>query len=236
MCILLVNSTHSTKTNCNELSKCHRFLQFTSEEEHPITHTLPFIGVLIQRQSGQVLTSSNETVYGVWNTTAGSDSNPASNGTGIGKYSLGKGPYTVFDKNTNTKYVNFGNCNNTTTGSPNCAQKTGLYLTLKRGASLLVAFQLATADSFPQRDPLQITIEGSNNNSTELTRGSSWTLLYKGSSGISINQTRLTYGSIQWLLQNSEWYASYRFLVNLAMNNGTNIPFIQYSEVALFGY
>ncbi|CAF4266065.1 unnamed protein product, partial [Rotaria magnacalcarata] len=48
---VLVNSTHSTKTNGNELSKCHRFLQFTSEEEHPITHTLPFIGVLIQRQS-----------------------------------------------------------------------------------------------------------------------------------------------------------------------------------------
>ncbi|CAF3960759.1 unnamed protein product [Rotaria magnacalcarata] len=184
---------------------------------------------------GQVLTSNNETVYGVWNTTAGSDSNPASNGTGIGKYFPGQGPYTVFDKNTSTKYVNFGNCNNITTGSPDCAQNTGLYLTLQRDASLLVAFRLATANSYLLRDPLTITIEGSNKNSTELTRGLSWTLLYRGSSGISINQTRLTYGSMQWLPKNSESYASYRFLVNLAMNNGANIPFIQYSEVELFG-
>ncbi|CAF2218741.1 unnamed protein product [Rotaria magnacalcarata] len=101
---------------------------------------------------------------------------------------------------------------------------------------MLVAFRLATANSYPQRDPLMITIEGSNSNSTELTRGSSWTLLYNGSSGISTTQTRLTYGSTQWLPTNSTWYASYRFLVNLAMNNGVSIPTIQYSEVELFGY
>ncbi|CAF3751493.1 unnamed protein product [Rotaria socialis] len=172
----------------------------------------------------------------MWNTAAGSNSNLASSGSGIGKYFPGQGPDTVFDKNTSTKYVNFGNCNNTANGSPICAQNTGFYLTLKRGASLLVAFRYVTANSYPQRDPLTITIEGSNNNPTELTRRSSWTLLYNGSSGISINQTRLTYGSIQWLSQNSTWYASYRFLVNLATNNGTNIPYIQYSEVELFGY
>ncbi|CAF4413989.1 unnamed protein product, partial [Rotaria magnacalcarata] len=75
-----------------------------------------------------------------------------------------------------------------------------------------------------------ITIEGSNSNSTELTRGSSWTLLYNGSSGISTNQSRLTYGSIQLLPKPSAWYASYRFLVNLAMNKGLPISAIQYSE------
>ncbi|CAF3874554.1 unnamed protein product [Rotaria magnacalcarata] len=160
----------------------------------------------------QALATSTETVYALWNTTAGSDSNLASNGTGIGKYYSVHGPDTVFDCNTVTKYVNFGDCNNT------------------RGASFLVTFRLATANSYPQRDPLIISIEGSNSNSTELTRGSSWTLLYNGSSGISKNQTRFTYGSTQWLPKHSAWYASYRFLVNLAMNNGASIPFVQYSE------
>ncbi|CAM4835397.1 unnamed protein product [Rotaria magnacalcarata] len=57
---VLVNSTHSTKAICAELSKCHPFLQFTSEEEHPVTHTLPFIGVLIKRQPG---TGFNTSIY-----------------------------------------------------------------------------------------------------------------------------------------------------------------------------
>ncbi|CAF4833910.1 unnamed protein product, partial [Rotaria magnacalcarata] len=175
-------------------------------------------------------TNSTETVYALWNTTACSDSSLASNGTGIGKYYSGEGPGNAFDRNTNTKYTNSGACNNTASGSPTCGQNTGVYLTLQRGASMLVAFRLATANSYPQRDPLMITIEGSNSNSTELTRGSSWTLLYNGSSGISTTQTRLTCGSTQWLPTNSTWYASYRFLVNLAMNNGVSMPTIQYSE------
>jgi hypothetical protein len=57
---VLVNSTHSTKAICAELSKCHPSLQFTSEEEHPVKHTLPFIGVLIQRQPG---TGFNTSIY-----------------------------------------------------------------------------------------------------------------------------------------------------------------------------
>ncbi|CAF3482514.1 unnamed protein product [Rotaria socialis] len=184
----------------------------------------------------QVLTNTIEIVYAVWNTTAGSTSNLASSGTGIGKYYPQQGPGNLFDRNTNTKYVSFGDCNNITAGSPTCAQNTGFYLTPQRGASLLVAFRFATAESYPQRDPLMITLEGSNSNSTELTRGSSWTLLYNGSCGISTNQIRLTYGSTQWLPKTPAWYSSYRFLVNLAMNNGISIPFIQYSEVELFGY
>ncbi|CAF1399896.1 unnamed protein product [Rotaria magnacalcarata] len=184
----------------------------------------------------ELTTSSTETVYAVWNTTAGSDSNLASNGTGIGKYYPGEGPGNICDRNTSTKYASFGNCNSTASGSPTCSRNTGFYLTLQRGTSLLVAFRFATANSYPQRDPLMITIEGSNSNSIELTRGSSWTLLYNGSSGISTNQTRLTYGSTQWLPKNSTRYASYRFLVNLAMNDGASIPTIQYSEVELLGY
>ncbi|CAF2149244.1 unnamed protein product [Rotaria magnacalcarata] len=193
-------------------------------------------GGFTQCLTGQVFTNSTGTVYAVWNTTAGSDSNLASSGTGIGKYYPGEVPDNVFDRNTSTKYTNFGNCNITGIVSPTCAQDTGFYLTLQRGASLLVAFRFATANSYPLRDPLMITIEGSNSNSTELTRGSSWTLLYNGSSGISTNQSRLTYGSIQLLPKTSAWYASYRFLVNLAMNNGWPISAIQYSEVELFGH
>ncbi|CAF3761680.1 unnamed protein product [Rotaria socialis] len=49
---VLLNSQFTTKHVCAELSKCHPSIQFTSEEEDPVTRTLPFLDVLVQRKPG----------------------------------------------------------------------------------------------------------------------------------------------------------------------------------------
>ncbi|CAF4583597.1 unnamed protein product, partial [Rotaria socialis] len=49
---VLLNSQFTTKHVCAELSKCHPSIQFTSEEEDPVTRTLPFLDVLVRRKPG----------------------------------------------------------------------------------------------------------------------------------------------------------------------------------------
>lgn len=174
------------------------------------------------------LTNTNETIYGVWNTTVGGDST-------FGVLVIGKEPANAFDNNSNTEYWNYGACNNVS-GSSNtlCGENTGLYLSLQRGPSLLVAFQFGAASNKPFNDPLSITIEGSNEPSSVLTRGTSWTLIYNGSSGLDSNPGRGNFGILQSLSTNSIWYASYRMLVT--STRSTSSTYVHYSELVLFGY
>ncbi|CAF4387530.1 unnamed protein product [Rotaria sp. Silwood2] len=49
---VLLNPKFSTDKVCAELSKLHPSVKFTSQEEDAVTHKLPFLNVLIQRQEG----------------------------------------------------------------------------------------------------------------------------------------------------------------------------------------
>jgi hypothetical protein len=97
----------------------------------------------------------------------------------------GESPTKVFDSSTATAYANYGTYNNFYGSySTRCGEDTGLYLSLLRGASLLVAFTISTAASYVERDPVTLTIEGSNQSLLALTFGSSWILIYNGSSDL----------------------------------------------------
>jgi hypothetical protein len=174
-----------------------------------------------------LLTSENETVFGVWNTTAGGNSILATegDGTNIGEYYTSEIPTNVFDQKNGTKYTAFGAC---TVQDPNlqCGINTGLYLTLQRGASLLVAFRIITAPSLSSRDPLTVTMEGSVQNSSRLIYGSSWTLIYNGSSGLNPDPGRSASGITQTLSNNFIWpfnSMNYNYLV-------TNLLFFIYMK------
>ena len=82
----------------------------------------------------------------------------------------------------------------------------------RRGSSLLLDLQFCTGNDLQNRDPFTITIEGSNQAPSLLTLGSSWTLIYNGSTGLQPFTNRYTCGAILSVPNNSVWYSSYRIL------------------------
>ncbi|CAF3921049.1 unnamed protein product [Rotaria sp. Silwood1] len=174
------------------------------------------------------LLGMKELIYGIYNTIAGGNSIPSS----IGENSpIKEQPKNACDNTTFTKYLNSGKCPKY--GSPiDCGLNTGLYVTLERGASIVVGFQLCAANDFPSRDPITITLEGTNEVAKKLTLGSSWTLMYSGFSGLNNDPGRYTCGEKR-LFSNSVEYASYRFLVTGKRDVGNSV---QYSELRLFGF
>lgn len=180
------------------------------------------------------LTSTTETVYGIWNTSVGQDSCPASPGSSMSTYVASDSPVQVFDGNENTKYAAYGTCSSAFYDDAiACGEGTGLYISLLRGISLLVAFRISTATTYSERDPITITIEGSNELTRVLTLGSSWNLLYNGSSGLDIDPGGGEFGVTQELLNNSIFYSSYRILVTSKRDYGN---YVHYSELELLGY
>lgn len=174
------------------------------------------------------ITQPTDTVHAIYNTTAGGDATASSSEqTGI-TYSLV--PASAIDGNLATKYLNFGNG----AESESSATKgvgTGFYITPSMGKTLLTGFQFATAEDEPTRDPLSITLEGSNATDAALTLGSSWTTIYSGVSGLETTLGRSAWG-IPEAVAATTGYSSYRVLIT-SQRGVTNC--MQYSEMALYG-
>ncbi|CAF4074563.1 unnamed protein product, partial [Rotaria sordida] len=180
-----------------------------------------------------LLTGTNEIIYGLWNTTAGGSSSLSIPGNSIGTYNPTQTPQHVFDQNNITKYTSYGICNQSAIYSSRCGANTGLYLTLQRGGSLLTGIRFYTANGLPERDPMTITVEGSNQPSSALLLGSSWTLMYNGSSGLNSDPGRYRLGVTETISNNVVYYKSYRLLIT-SIRNISNAA--HYSEVELLGY
>jgi hypothetical protein len=103
------------------------------------------------------------------------------------------------------------------------------------GACVVTGIQFATANDAPERDPITMTLEGSNiANTLLLSKGSGWTLIYSGPIGIS-NITALlrsTYTDAQ-NFTNRVRSTIYRFIITSQRSNASNL---QYSEAHLLGY
>ena len=109
----------------------------------------------------------------------------------------------------------------------------GLYLTLNGGPYTLIGFYVGTQTYSPARDPLTFTIEGSNAVGALLPFGSSWTLIYNGSSGLTPDPGRYVYGALQMLSTPWTPFASYRFLVTSVRGADTCVT---YTELAVLIY
>jgi len=157
----------------------------------------------------------------LWNTVAGG------NGTNAYKED-NEGVACAIDGNTGTKHLNFGYGNDSSISNSTIGIDTGFHLTLASAAKV-TAIQFATANDASTRDPMTITVEGSNAADALMT-GSSWTKLYEGVSGLADTTNRLTYGDIVGF-SNSTNYTSYRVLVTSKRGVENSV---QYSEVKLF--
>ena len=181
-----------------------------------------------------MLNSSLNSVVGLCSTFAGSRGYSSSAGYGYCNYAPNEIPANVFDSNLNTKYTSFGSCYNDYMDSgSSCGLNTGLHFTIEPNPVLLTAFRFATANDVPERDPMTITIEGSNATGSDLFLGSSWSLIYNGSTGLGSTTARFTFGTMQQVSNNGARYSSYRFLATSKRSNSNTV---QYSTLELYGY
>ena len=156
----------------------------------------------------------------------------ATPGTGVGNYIPNEMPQCALDQKSRTKYTSFGGCSQGL-ADHDCGTDTGFYVTPQQGATLLLAIQFTTANDYSARDPMSITIEGSNATSSALMFGASWSLVHSVFTDLEIDPGRQTDGPFVCLPKNEVWYTSYRILIS-AVRSITDC--VQYSEVKLFGY
>lgn len=175
----------------------------------------------------KIFNSNNESIYGVWNTIAGENSSSAISGYSVGSYWFEEPPSTAFDQNLTSFYTSHGACNYTEY-HPTCGENTGLYFTVNNGPIILNGFYFITSPSRSARDPLTITIEGSNQNSSFLTLGTSWTLIYNGSAGLTSNPGRTTKGEVCVLQNLPTSFSSYRLLVTSKRGNETSTSYAEF--------
>ena len=95
------------------------------------------------------------------------------------------------------------------------------------------ALQFCTENDLPLRDPLTVTLEGSNQNGSTLLLGSSWTLIYNGTTGLDVDPGRGSLGVRQTFFSNVIAYSSYRILIT--WKRGNEIA-TQYSELQLSAF
>jgi hypothetical protein len=175
------------------------------------------------------ITRAGDNIVGLYNTAAG-----GSTGGKNGLFSTSaEYPDKAIDNLTSTKYFNYGmgGGSNTVINAPGVG--TGFYVTPAiSNTSVAISLCFATGNDRPNRDPITVTLEGSNSNA--LDNGSSWTLIYSGPTGISatIDPGRMQYVP-QQNFSNIIAYQSYRLLVT--SQRGPEWA-VQYSEAEIIGY
>jgi len=173
-----------------------------------------------------VIVSSAEPI---WNTTVGGDSMVAVSGNiGYGTYYPGLPPSNLFDDSIITRYVTRGNSYNGTNAI--AGLDTGFYVAVADCEAVLTEFSIAPERSQPTRDPITVTVEGSNGG--DLTKGSNWNAVYNGATGLLTIANRSAEGQQQTITQPGS-YLYYRFLVT---SKRTISDYVSYTEVKLYGY
>ena len=183
------------------------------------------------------ITSAGDPITGISATAIGGDSTAATAGTGANQYPAGEPPTSAIDQkyqqpytSAGTKYLNFGaGASNVTSATKGVG--TGFYVTPAAGASIANAIQVATANDAAERDPLTVSIEGSNATGAALDLGSNWTLIAAlVNLGIDAETPRYTQGPVV-SFANTTAFTSYRVLVQSHRGVANSV---QYGEMNLF--
>ena len=177
------------------------------------------------------ITAASDFIVAVFNTSAG-----RSTGGYNGTFGASEDADNAIDGLLNTKYINFASVGPSSSVVDGPGVDTGFIITPRRSnASVANALQFATANDAPERDPLTVTLEGTNvTGIPAFSSGASWTLIYNGSTGIDpiTPPSRSTYVARQ-NFSNSIAYRSYRLLITSKRNQSNSV---QYAEANIIGY
>ncbi|CAF1461287.1 unnamed protein product [Adineta ricciae] len=185
--ITLTKQTHMTTITSIETTSLPIITTDNIVMTTKTTNTITTTRLVTTATNSQIFKRTTEKVFAIWNTTVGGDSTPSLSSGSIGTYWSTEPSENALDGNISTEYTNHGICNSESPLSFQCGLNTGLYLTLEVKQATLIGFQIGTNKGWSYRDPLTITIEGSNSNKSELTLGKSWILIYNGTTGLTID-------------------------------------------------
>lgn len=161
------------------------------------------------------ITAPGNPIVGVGATAGSSSSTLGVAGNGSPNYPGNEGPTNSIDQNITTKYLNFGGTN------------VGFIVT-PSSPLILNTFGFFTANDAAGRDPLRITLEGTNSPNATTTLNSTWSLIYNGPTGLVNQLGRQQSGDVIQFTANTP-FQSYRLLVT--QTRGDNI--MQFGEVFL---
>ena len=172
---------------------------------------------------GTNILSTADAIIGVKQTSQGNPNVLAISGT---DFSSTESATNIKDGNLNSKYYNTGQDGINPRGI-----NTGFVITPQRGFTIIDGIQIATANDVPDRDPLNITIEGSNDPNAGQAGGNGFVPIWEGPTSLAQDPGRTTWGTIYSFI-NSAAYKTYRVLITAARGSGGGV---QYSEVKLIG-
>ncbi len=193
-----------------------------NRSHHPLLYAvvLTACGGTSVASAQTVITMPGNPIVGVAATPGGMTSTLATVGTvgGQNNYPAAESPPNSIDGVLTTKYLNF-------------AQVNVGFIVEPSAMSVLTGFRMGAANDATERDPLTITIEGTNSPNPTVTLNSVWNQIYSGTSGLDTDPGRNTFGA-QISIANATQYASYRVLVTSVRNPGTANS-MQFSEIEL---
>jgi hypothetical protein len=134
--------------------------------------------------------------------------------------------------NTTGKYLNYGTSG--TQAAP-FVGPVGFVVTPAMGATMVNAYRVYTANDTPARDPLTVTLEGSNNGGTSYTLITSNTLalpVERNAAGLALDPTTQPLQEVHF--SNTRTYTSYRFIV-YHVKSDASANSMQLGEVELLG-
>jgi len=188
----------------------------------------PLTALADDHASGANILTPGDTIAPLKQTTKGRSNVLAEAGDFGGTSSNDEQAANAIDGNLGTKYFNKAQNDDGSAGVD-----TGLVVTPHLGATVVTGIQFATANDMPDRDPLTITLEGSNATDADKAKGKGFTLIYKGPSGLTKDPGRSNWGQVI-AFANTGSYKTYRVLIT-QVRGGDNADATQFSEVKLVG-
>ncbi|MBI1766046.1 MAG: CSLREA domain-containing protein, partial [Acidobacteria bacterium] len=173
------------------------------------------------------VTAPGDPIVGIAATVGSPTSSASTVGTvaGANNYPAAEPPSAAIDNDFSaaSKYLNFGK-----TG-------VGFIVTAPTQGPLTVVdgLRFNTANDAPERDPLTVTIEGTNSANPTTTLNSTWTTIYSGVTGLATDPGRNTLGAVV-NFSNTNAFSSYRLIV-ASVRDGATANSMQFSEVELLG-
>jgi hypothetical protein len=168
------------------------------------------------------ITAPGDPIVGVAATPGSSTSSLAVPGTlaNFNNYPPAESPPMAIDDVVATKYLNFQKTNAGWIATPSTTDQP------------ITGIRFVTGNDSPERDPLTLVLEGTNDLNATTTLNSTWVTIYSGVSGLATDPGRNALGAVAHVA-NGQAFRSYRMLVTTVRELPVVANSFQFAEVQL---